>query len=60
MIALADAYRKIFGKTEWKTGEVAAWVISHRLFPVPGMRDAIELHTCWNEKFSQVTGNFDW
>lgn len=60
MIALADAYRAMFCKTEWTTREVAEWAISHRLFPVPGMRDATELHTRWNERFAELTLDMEW
>ncbi len=60
LIAISDAYRKLVRKTEWTTGEVVDWAMENELFPVPGMRQAIEHHARWNKRFSEVTGNLEW
>ncbi len=60
LIAIAEAYQEISGKTEFTTDEVADWAMAHGLVPVPGMREPIESHALWDWLFRQLTGNREW
>ena len=60
LIAIAEAYLKMTGKTTFTTDEVANWAMANGLVPVPGMREAIEHHVRWEWWFCELTGNPEW
>ena len=60
LIAIADEYQKMAGKTEFEINEVADWAMNNGLVPVPGMREAIESHVRWDRLFWELTGNPNW
>lgn len=53
-LELFDCYRATVGGRAVTMEEVSRWVFENRLYPVPSIRDALELHELWERRFAEV------
>ncbi len=54
MIAITDAYMKVFGVTMFTSQEVAIWAIARKLWPVPKRGDSEKVCSAWERRLERA------